>query len=341
VKAAAASAPGQVIIADFPEPQPGKSDLVVETLACGVCATDVKLVQKGAKELKYALGHEMTARVIHAPKDSQWKIGQHVVVAPYLPCDNCYFCQRGQPALCSHLYEIFPTPGGMSEKILVPAELARRGLFPVPDGMSDELAALAEPLGCAIKGLEDAHLQPSDSLTVIGDGPMGQLVAAAGKALDCRTVIMAGATAHRLQAAAGVFADRTVDVTKEKLADVVRECTDKRGADVVVVTVSSGETLTDGISVVRSGGWVNAFAGVPEGTRIELDVRKLHYQQYHLTGSSGVAPAQMKKALEILKSTEVDFSKIITATFPFPQVAEAVAYTENRVGLRAMVTFKP
>jgi L-iditol 2-dehydrogenase len=212
-------------------------------------------------------------------------------------------------------------------------------MFAIPDTMSDELAALAEPLGCVIMGLEDAHLQAGDTLLVIGDGPMGQLAAAAGKAFGCRQVIMSGMTGHRLEAARGVFADRAVDIRQENLEQVVTDGTEKRGADVVLVTVPSGETLVEGISLVRPGGWVNAFSGVPDGTHIELDVRKLHYQQYHITGSSGLAPIHMKKALDLMQVGAVDFSRVISARFPFPRVPEAVDYMEKRVGLKAMVTF--
>jgi L-iditol 2-dehydrogenase len=339
VKGAAAGQPGQVVFVDFPEPEAQEQDVILSVSACGVCATDVKMVQKGAKDTRFALGHELAGKVIKTSSSQAWKIGQRVAVAPYLPCDQCYYCTHGQPALCRNLYAISIMPGGLAERVLVPAELARRGMFALPDDLSDEAAALAEPLGCVIKGLEDAHLQPGDSLVVIGDGPMGQLVAAAGKALGCSMVIMAGMTEHRLKFAQGLFADRTIDISRENLKEVVSECTEKRGADVVLVTVSSGETLTDGISLVRPGGWVNAFAGVPEGTHIELDVRKLHYQQYNLTGSSGLGPLDMKKALGLLQAGKVDFSRIITARFPFSQAAEAVAYMEKRVGLKAMVTF--
>ncbi len=339
MKAAAASEPGQVIIAEFPEPQAGEGDLVVETLVCGVCATDVKLVQKGARELKYALGHEMVGRIIQTPPDGHWKIGQHVVVAPYLPCEKCYYCLHGQPALCRQLYQIFPLPGGLSERILVPAELGRRGLFLVPPGMSDECAALAEPLGCVLLGLEASHLKAGDSLLVIGDGPMGQLTAAAGKALGAAPVIMAGMTGHRMARAQKFFADAVVDVTHQDLKAAVGKLTGGRGADVVRGAVSSGEALATGIEHVRAGGTVNSFAGVPDGTKIQLDVRRLHYQQYYLTGSSGTTPAYMSRALELLGSSAVDFSKVITVSYPFPQVGTAVAYVERQLGLKSVVMF--
>ncbi len=296
-------------------------------------------MQKGAKDTRFALGHELVGSVIKASVSQEWKEGQRVAVAPYLPCGQCFYCTHGQAALCTHLYEVSISPGGLVERVLVPAELARRGMFALPDELSFELAALAEPLGCALKGLEDVQFQPGASLLVIGDGPMGQLVAAAARSLGAGLVIVAGMLEHRLQVARDCFANVVVDVTKEHLQNVVADCTDKRGADFVLVTVSSGDALADGIAAVRPGGTVNAFAGVPEGTHIELDVRKLHYRQYRLTGSSGVAPDHMKKALELLEAQKVDFTKIISAYFPFPRVAEAVTYVENRLGLKAIVTF--
>jgi L-iditol 2-dehydrogenase len=339
LKGAAAGKPGEVIVVDYPEPEPQEQDIVLTALACGVCTTDIKTVQKGAKDTHFALGHELSGKVVKASDRLDWKVGQRVVVAPYLPCGMCYYCSHGQPALCTDLYSISINPGGMVEQVLAPYELARRGMFAIPPNMTDEEAALAEPLGCVVKGLEDAHLQPGDSLVVIGDGPMGQLAAAAGKALGCGQVIMTGVTAHRLNAARGIFADRTIDVSQEDPLEVVMQCTGGRGADIVLVTVSSGETFADGIRLVRPGGWVNAFAGVPEGTFIQLDVRRIHYKQYNLTGSSGLGPLNMKKALELMSARKVDFSKVISARFTFPHVAEAVDYMIKRVGLKAMVNF--
>lgn len=340
MKGAAAGEPGQVIVVDFPEPVAQEQDIILSVSTCGVCSTDVKMVKKGAGgDTRFALGHELAGEVIKPSNVLDWKIGQRVVVAPYLPCNECFYCKHGQPTLCSNLYTVSIMPGGMVERVLVPAELARRGMFAIPDSMSDDLAALAEPLGCVVKGLEDAHLQRGDFIIIIGDGTMGHLACAASKALGSGTVVMAGMTEHRLKSAQGLYADRIVNVTKENLKPVVAEMTEDRGADVVLVTVSNGDTLSDGIGLVRPGGWVNAFAGVPEGTKIELDVRKLHYQQYHLTGSSGLSPIHMKKALELLQSHPGDFSNIISARFPFTQVETAIAYMEKQVGLKAIVYF--
>jgi len=339
VRGAAAGKPGQVVLVDYPEPIAQDDDIILKPLVCGVCSTDVKMVKKGASNTNFALGHELVGKVIKAAPSLPWQIGQRVVVAPYLPCGECFYCQHGQSTLCTRLYETSIMPGGMAERVLVPAELARRGMFAIQEGISDIAVALSEPLGCVLKGLTDAHFQSGDSLVIIGDGPMGQLAAAAGKALGSSTVIVAGATTHRLEAAKRLYADLTIDIRVQSLTEAVADGTGDRRADVVLVTVSSGDALKDGINIIRPGGWVNAFAGVPEGTCIELDVRKLHYQQYHLTGSSGLSPQDLRKALEMIQSGKVDFSKIVTASFPFPHVEEAVDYMEKRTGLKAVVTF--
>ena len=328
-----------MIIVDYPTPTVGEDDLLLAPSMCGVCATDVKQVKKGSNDKHFALGHEVVGRITKTSKSQNWKIGQRVAVAPYLPCGKCFYCKLGQEALCSNLYEVSISPGGMAEEILIPAELARRGTFALSDDFADEKAVLAEPLGCVLKGLEDSHFYAGGSLLVIGDGPMGQLAVAAGKALGAELIIMAGATDFRLQLAKEHFGVIGVDVTKADLKTEVLHQTENRGADCVLVSVSSGDTVADGIACVRPGGSVNAFAGVPDGIDISLDVRNLHYGQYHLTGSSGVTPKHMNKALELLHLQDVDFTKVITAAFPFDKAGDAVAYVSNRIGLKAIVTF--
>ena len=339
MRAAVAGKPMQVKIIDFPEPQAGEGDIIIEPLVCGVCATDVKTVQRGANNPEFALGHEVAGVVVQSAPQSKWKKGARVIVAPYLPCGSCFYCRHNQPGLCEHLYDVTLKPGGLAERILIPAPLVERGTFAISDNVPMELAALSEPLGCVIMGLDIARFNLGDTVVVVGDGPMGLLAAGAARGFGASKVIVAGMTAHRMEVAARYYADRVVDISKEELLPVVQSLTEKRGADLVMVAVSSGEALTTGINVVRPGGVVCAFAGVPEGTKVELDVRKLHYKQYYLTGSSGLAPEHLARALELLSTQRVDFSALVTAKFAFDDVEKAIAYTAGRQGLKAVVTF--
>jgi len=340
MKGIAAGEPGQVQVVDFPDPRLETGGVVLAPLACGICSTDVKQVKQGAKDTKYALGHEVAGWVIAADPLSGWKIGQRVVAAPYLPCGKCFYCQHQQPALCEHLYDVCLYPGGLAEQIGIPAELARRGMFPIPDGLASDLAAISEPVGCVVKGLEDARQGSGDTVLVVGDGPMGLFTAAVARLQGASSVLVAGMTPSRLAFAAEHYADRVVDLSQEELLPVVKQATSGRGADVVMVAVSNGDALSQGIRCVRPGGVVNAFAGVSSGTQIPLDVRQLHYQQYYLTGSSGVCPEHLEKALNLIGQNPRVFSPMVTARFPFERSGEAVKYAMDRVGLKAVVTFK-
>jgi threonine dehydrogenase-like Zn-dependent dehydrogenase len=168
---------------------------------------------------------------------------------------------------------------------------------------------------------------------------MGVLAALAARAYGAYPVLMSGMTPHRMEMARQYFADVVIDANQADVAEEVKQRTGGRGADAVIVTVSSAQALETGLGCVRPGGVVNAFAGVPEGTTIALDVRRLHYQQYTLTGSFGTAPEYMAKAMRLLEHRKVDGSLVVTACFPFPMVEEAVAYAEQRRGLKAVVTF--
>jgi L-iditol 2-dehydrogenase len=339
VRGLSAQKPGQPELIEFPEPELGAGEVIVAPTVCGICSTDVKMAMRGEAEARYALGHEVVGEIIAAHPSSKWSVGQRVVAAPYLPCGSCTYCHRGQVTLCPDLFKNTIVPGGLAERIRIPPAIAARGLFAVPEGLSDEVAALSEPLGCVLKGLEDTPVASGDSVLIIGDGPMGLLMAATARLSGAWPVLVAGMTSHRLAVAENNYADAVIDVSENDLRSNVENHTQGRGADVVFVVVSSGEALTSGIQAVRAGGAVNNFAGVPEGTTVELDVRKLHYEQYHLTGSFGVGPAHMAKALRLLESERIDVGPIITARFSFEEASNAVDYAAQRIGLKALVLF--
>jgi L-iditol 2-dehydrogenase len=340
VKAVVAGAPGcaEWIEVDEPALEPGS--VILQPLACGICSTDVKQVRAGYQGgPRYVLGHELVGEVIATGKDAPWRPGDRVAAMPYLPCGVCAYCQAGQPTLCPHLFEVTLQPGGLAEKVLVPGELARRGLFPLPAALPLAAAALAEPLGCCVQAVEACGLQPGMPVLVVGDGPMGLMNAIVARAYGAQPILIAGLTPQRLAIAREHYADRVIDASMGDLGTAVREETGGRGADVVIVAVSSAEAAQAGIEGLRPGGVLNAFAGVPQGTTLPLDLRRLHYEQWHLTGSFGLAPAHLERALELLANGQAKVEPLITATFAFEEIPAAMDYALRMQGLKAVVLF--
>ncbi len=338
--------PGRAEWMEMDEPTIGPGEVLLRPLACGICTTDVKFVRAGyTGGPHYALGHELVGEVVAADEGARWQVGDRVAAAPYLPCGSCYYCLHGQPTLCPHLFENSLSPGGLAERVRIPRPLAERGLFPLPEGLPIPIASLAEPAGCCVQGIEDCGVMAGDAVLVVGDGPMGLLCAAVARTYGAGLVVVAGLTPHRLAMARGAgsprpYADVVIHVGEEDLRERVVALTGGRGADAVLVAVSSAEAVETGLGALRTGGVLNVFAGVPKGTTIPLDLHRLHYQQLHLTGSFGVGPYHVAQALRLLVSGQVDFAPLVTATFPFAKAPEAVAYAMNQVGLKAVVVFE-
>lgn len=340
MKAVVAGSPGQIELIELDEPTIEPGGVLLRSLACGVCSTDVKLVRAGyGGGPRYALGHELVGEVVAVGEGTKWQIGDRVAAAPYVPCGDCYYCQHNQPTLCLHLFENSLNPGGLAERVGAPKALAERGLFSLPSDLSVETAALAEPIGCCVQAVEACRVTAGDSVLVVGDGPMGLMNAAVAGAYGAEPVIVAGMTPHRLAVAQERYADAIVNVAEDDLHQRVADLTDDRGADVVIAAVSSAEAIESGLTALRPGGVLNAFAGVPQGTTITLDLRQLHYQQIHLTGSFGVGPEHVKQAVRLLSEGQVDARPLITGVFPFERVAEAVAHAAQQAGLKAVVVF--
>jgi L-iditol 2-dehydrogenase len=341
VKAVVAGSPGQVEWVEVSEPTVEAGGVLLRPLTCGICSTDVKLVRAGySGGPRYALGHELVGEVVAVGEGAKWRIGDRVAAAPYVPCGDCYYCRHGRPTLCPHLFENSLHPGGLAERVGVPKALAERGLFSLSPDFPVEIAALAEPIGCCVQAMDACHVTAGDSVLVVGDGPMGLMNAAVAQAYGARSVIVAGMTPHRLAAAREHYADAVVNVNDEDLRQRVADLTEGRGADVVIAAVSSAEAVESGLKALRPGGVLNAFAGVPQGTTVTLDLRQVHYQQIHLTGSFGVGPEHVEQALRLLSGGRINAPPLITGLFPFERTAEAVAHVANQVGLKAMVVFE-
>lgn len=342
MRALKVGAPGQVIWAEQDEPQAGPGEVLLQPLACSICASDIKAVHRGGgKANPWALGHELVGRILATGDGAHHPVGERVVAAPYVPCGTCYFCSHQQPTLCEHLFEQGLDPGGLAERVRIPRALVERGLLPVPDTLPSEIAAFTEPVACCVQAAEACGLAAGDTVLVVGDGPMGLLNAAVARACGASLLIVGGLTPARLHLAAAHYADVVVHVGQENLSRKVKELTAGRGADVVLVAVPSADAALSGLGALRRGGAFNAFAGTAEGTTLPLDLRRLHYDEWRLTGSFGVAPRHLQRALGLLSSGQVDVSPLITGRFPFAEAPAAIDHMARQVGMKAVVTFEP
>lgn len=189
MKAILITADHRVDVVDRPVPQIGADEILVKPACCGICGTDLHILQHGFVGTQYPVtpGHEFAGHVVAAGPDVRGlREGDFVAVDPNVTCGACRWCLMGRPNLCIHLTPIgVGRPGAAAEFVAVPARNARV----VASGVSEGAAALIEPLACAMHAVESARAVRDRSVLVMGGGTMGMLIALTAQAQGAEVTI--------------------------------------------------------------------------------------------------------------------------------------------------------
>jgi L-iditol 2-dehydrogenase len=310
----------------IPVPAIGPGDILVRVRAALTCGTDVKVFRRGYHARMIVppavFGHEFAGDII-AVGDSvtRFHAGQRVVAANSAPCLQCFYCQRGKVNLCE---DLMFNNGAYAEYIRVPARIVERNTYEIAPHLKYQDAALAEPLACVVKGLEDTGMEAGDTVAVIGVGPIGSMFVRLAK-LRGAQVIAIGRRRSRLDHTLKLGADRVI-ATEETLDPVaaVRELTGGRGADIVIEAVGRAETWNWSVEMLRRGGVVNFFGGPPSGTRVELDTNLLHYSEITCRASFHHTPRAFREALDIIETGGVTAQAFVQAEEPLESLSKVL-----------------
>lgn len=330
--------PGSLQVEESPMPKAASGEVLVGVTACGICATDVKTFLRGHPKIKpgSVLGHEIFGTVVEAPDSNTWTPGMRVTVAPYVPCGYCVQCQRRRHSLCSNLFNDLLDPGGFSEFVRVPRRLAAEGMIAVPDLLPLGASCFAEPVACCLHASSSIQVKAGESLVIIGDGVMGLLQAAIGRSIGACPIILSGMTPERLAKASAV-ADVVVDARQQDVTTVVMRETAGEGADKVLVSVADVRAAQAAITLVRKGGSINLFAGMPVGATLEVDMNRIHYDEVFLTGSFGFGPDEFRSAVEMISKGALDITRLVTSYVTFDQTVSALEKLARQEGLKTIV----
>jgi L-iditol 2-dehydrogenase len=238
--------------------------------------------------------------------------------------------------LCPHLFEELLDPGGFSEFVRVPPRLVSQGMVAVPESLDLTAMCFAEPVACCLHAFSAVDVKAGESLFILGDGVMGLLQAQIGRWIGAYPVIMSGMTPERLAVAAAI-ADVVIDAGREDVAAAVRKITEGEGADKVIVSVADVAAAQTALGVVRKGGAINLFAGMPTGSTLPLEMNRIHYDEVLLTGSFGFGPSDFAKAVELISGKKLDVMRLVTARVPLEETQSAMDKLAHQQGLKTIV----
>src|SRR5580692_8220266 len=254
-----------------PVPAIGAGELLVRVHTCGVCGTDLKKIASGSHSAPRIFGHE-TSGVVAAVGAGVRKFepGDRVVVFHHIPCRTCYYCRHKTFAQCPTYKKVGctagfePSGGGFSEYVRVMDWIVDQGTVKIPQGVSFEQACFVEPVNTCIKGIEALRLQPGETVLAIGQGPIGIILSVLARKAGA-TVVTSDLYPERLKIAKSLEFEHMVDASKDDAIRYVRERTEGRGADAVILAVGSNSLIRPAMDAARPGGRVLLFAQTQRG----------------------------------------------------------------------------
>jgi L-iditol 2-dehydrogenase len=259
-----------VRIETIPVPEIAAGEVLVKINTCGICGTDLKKIHSGSHDAPRVFGHEMSGTIVRVGKSvSNFAVGDRVMAYHHIPCGGCYYCRKQTFAQCEVYKKVgctagfAPSGGGFAEYIRVMDWIVRRGLIKIPDEIPFEQAAFIEPVNTCYKAIQLLHLQPDETVLVIGQGSIGILLAA----LACKTgatVLTSDLYPERHAVAARFGLNDPLDA-RGNVAAAAHAATEGRGADVALLAVGGNALIKVAMDAIRPGGRVVLFAQTQHG----------------------------------------------------------------------------
>ncbi len=336
MKAAVLYGPEDLRVTEWKKPNVGCKEVLVRIAACGICTLEQRLFL-GDQKIFYPIvaGHEASGIVEEIDERvlANLQIGDRVTLDLLNRCGECYFCRIGSNHLCENRFKKgLNLMGGLGEYVSVPAAQ----LFKISDGLSFEEAALTEPVATCVHSLRSAHLSAQETIVISGAGVMGILHVLLAQLYGVQTIVC-DIDETRLENAKTFGADITVNPEKASLVDLVKDATEGRGADVVILATPAQSAFSSALSTVRMGGRIVLFAKSNKGFEVSVSPDQLHAKEITLIGVQGRTTNDFQEAVTLLNNGRLDLKPLISKTVPLDQIDEGMKSALDRSTYRVVV----
>jgi L-iditol 2-dehydrogenase len=326
-----------VRVETVPVPRIGPGEVLLQVMTCGVCGTDLKKIHTGSHSAPRIFGHE-TAGLVAAVGEGvyDFEIGDRVSVFHHVPCGDCYYCRKKTFAQCPAYKNVGctagfePSGGGFAEYVRVMDWIVRSGLVKVPSDVPFEQAAFIEPLNTTYKGVRSLRLEPDETVLVIGQGPIGILLATLAKRTGAK-VVTSDLHPQRHSVARTYGLEHPIDASSEDVVARIREETEGRGADAVLLAVGGNALIPTAINAARPGGRIMLFAQTQHG-EASFDPAVVCMDEKTLMGSYSSSAAIQEEGVRIVVdgyTNGYDLTRLISHRFPLSRAAEAIAFASE------------
>jgi L-iditol 2-dehydrogenase len=327
MRAVIISAPFEASLDEIERIPVDPGEILIRCRTAAVCTTERRVFSGHLKYYPAIGGHEFAGVVESVDgADTGLAPGDHVAIDAHNRCGTCHYCVRGRSNVCVKMHELrkdyrFVLIGGgfADYAVALPSQVVR-----LPKHVDLEEASLMEPLACCINSIKKTDLAYGDTIAIAGAGTMGLLHLLLAK-LRGASVLVTDVDAARLEMARRLGADHTVNPLEADPVAAVREITDGRGADAVVVAASARAAGEQGLAMVGRSGRLVFYASLHPRESLELDWNRIHYEEITVTGSEGNTERDFREAVALLAGGAIDLRPLISRVIALEELPAELA----------------
>lgn len=310
-------------IEERPIPEIGPDDVLVKTIASGLCGGETMEWYHAPRAPK-VMGHEPAGIIVDKGANvKKYNVGDRIFVNHYVSCGTCYHCRRGQYTLCDTFKATTLFPGTMCEYFRAPGRNLDRDTQIIPENVSYAEATVCEPWGCVLGGLKATEILPSDTVAVIGAGFMGMGFLHMAPLFGAGKVIALDFSEWRLNKALEMGATHTINPKTENVEEKLRDLNDGRLADVVIVTVPNVHVYAQGHSLVEKGGFLHLGAPTTAQPLWEIDPARQYFTEMRMSSKYSADHTDTHQIMQWITSGRINPLAAITHRYELEDTAKA------------------
>lgn len=337
MRAAALTDVGEVEVQERKRPEPGPNEVLIQVGACGVCMTDYHMYSGSfGVDFPVVLGHESAGTVADVGEDVVGlEEGDRTALNPAVPCNTCTYCRRGETQLCDNITAIGGAgnvihDGAFAEYLTIPAT----NVLEIGD-LPFKHAALAEPLGCCLRGADRSGISQGDSVALIGAGPIGLMLLQTLRNRGAAPIVVSELDDDRRELAAKLGADVVIDPTERDPVDAILKTVGPVDAGIEVV--GKVPTIEQAHEVTAKGGNTLIF-GVPEqDATMEINPFDIYFNEVDVRGTFSLTQENFEQAITLLQHGRIDADTLITEEIGLEDIPSAFQRMGDAEGLKKVV----
>ena len=318
-----------VRLESVPVPKIGPGEMLVRVHSCGVCGTDLKKISTGSHSAPRIFGHETSGVVAAIGEGVKTYVpGDRVMVFHHIPCRECFYCQNKTFAQCATYKKVGctagfePSGGGFAEYVRVMDWIVEHGTVRIPEGVSFEQACFVEPVNTCMKGIEALRLRRGETVLTIGQGPIGIVLSVLARQAGA-SLITSDLYPERLRIGSTFGLELTIDASRANVVDRVRELTEGRGADAVILAVGGNSLIRTAMDAARPGGRVLLFAQTQHGEAL-IDPAAICVDEKALVGSYSASVDLQDESVRFVMNRVMDLERLVSHRFPLSESPQAL-----------------